>query len=81
MKEIILCGFNMDTVCVEAVFADGSKISIDCTAVENALKVNTIQQAELDWLVYNEPITYVNLILHGSVDEYRSYPPLHTLQE
>ena len=29
------CEFNMDTVCVELKFADGSMISVDSAAVEN----------------------------------------------
>lgn len=35
MKKLISCEFNMDTVCVELKFADGSMISIDTIAVEN----------------------------------------------
>ena len=35
MDKMISCEFNMDTACVELNFADGSIISIDCTAVEN----------------------------------------------
>ena len=35
MDKVISCEFNMDTACVELRFADGSMISIDCTAVEN----------------------------------------------
>lgn len=27
MKQLISCGFNMDTACVELKFTDGSKIS------------------------------------------------------
>ena len=37
----------MDTVCVETTFADGTIIVIDCTALENELEVNTVQQSEL----------------------------------
>ena len=35
MDKVISCELNMDTACVELRFADGSMISIDCTAVEN----------------------------------------------
>ena len=35
MDKVISGEFNMDTACVELRFADGSMISIDCTAVEN----------------------------------------------
>ena len=32
MKQLLSCEFNMDTVCVELKFADGSMISIDTLA-------------------------------------------------
>ena len=81
MKKVVFCEYNMDTVCVETIFSDGTKIAIDCTALENELEVNSIQQAELDWLIYNEPHTYVNLVLTGTMKEYLSLPPIHTLQD
>ena len=28
------------------------------------------EASELDWLVYNAPIDYVNLLLHGDIQEY-----------
>ena len=39
------CHFNMATGCVELLFRDGSKISIDCTGVEDALDIT----AFLSW--------------------------------
>ena len=35
MKKLISCEFNMDTVCVELKYSDGSMIAIDTIAVEN----------------------------------------------
>ena len=35
--NILSCAFNMDTACVELKMADGTMISIDCTAVENEI--------------------------------------------
>ena len=45
-------------------------ISIDCTRVENEVARNMYEASELDWLVYNAPVDYVNLLLHGDVREY-----------
>ena len=52
------CKFNMDTGCVELLLRDGRKISIDCTGVEDALDVTMAQRAELDYLIYNDPLAY-----------------------
>ena len=64
------CKFNMDTGCVELLFQDGRQISIDCTVVEDVLNVNMAQQTELDYLIYNDPLGYADLILNGDPEEY-----------
>ena len=64
------CHFNMDTGCMELLLRDGRKISIDCTEVEDALDVTMAQQTELDYLIYNAPLAYAELILNGEPEEY-----------
>ena len=64
------CHFNMDTGCVELLLRDGRKISIDCTGVEDALNVTMAQRSELDYLIYNDPLGYANLILDSEPEEY-----------
>ena len=70
MDRLISCEFNMDTACVELRYLDGSMISIDCTAVENEVAGNMYQRSELDYLIYNDPIGYANLILNGDSKTY-----------
>ena len=72
MKTIKSCEFNMDTGCVELQFQDGSMISIDCTAVENEVADSRFQRSELDYLIYNDPLAYADLILNGDVEAYLS---------
>ena len=64
------CHYNMDTGCVELLLRDGRKISINCTGVEDALDVTMAQRAELDYLLYNDPLAYAELILNGDPGEY-----------
>lgn len=70
MKTMISCEFNMDTACVELRYADGTQISIDCIAVENQIARNMYEQSELDYLIYNDPVGYADLILNGDVKDY-----------
>ena len=70
MAYIISCEFNMDTSCVEAKFTDGTMISVDCRAVETALDADTWQRSELDWLIYNKPLEYVQMVFNGEIEEY-----------
>lgn len=80
MKKIISCAFNIDTACVELKFTDGSMISIDCTAVEDEVADNLYERSELDYLVYNDPAAYADLILNGDPQKYlkvvTEYKPL-----
>ena len=48
----------------------GEKISIDCTGVEDALDMTMAQQTELDYLIYNDPLAYAELILNGDPEKY-----------
>lgn len=70
MAPLLSCKFNMDTACVELKFADGSMISIDCIAVEDEVAKNMRQRSALDYLVYNDPVGYADLILNGDPEEY-----------
>ena len=69
MKNLISCEFNMDTGCVELRYADGSMIAFDCTAVERETADNLYQRSELDYLIYNDPLSYAELILDGDPEE------------
>ena len=77
MERLISCEFNMDTACVELKFADGSMISIDMIAVENEVADNMYQRSELDWLIYNKPLEYVQLVLVGDLERYLRGTPEH----
>ena len=64
------CAFNMDTACVELKFDDGSTIAIDTIAAENEVADNMYQRSELDYLIYNAPLEYADLILNGDPEKY-----------
>lgn len=70
MKHLISCEFNFDTVCVELKFSDGTMIAIDTIAVENEVANNMYQRSELDYLIYNVPLEYTDLILNGDLEKY-----------
>ena len=68
--QIKSCKYNIDTACVELKFTDGSMIAIDTTAVENEVADNMYQRSELDYLIYNDPVAYANLIFNGDPETY-----------
>lgn len=80
MKALISCAHNMDNCCVELKFSDGSMIAIDTIAVENEVARNMYEQSELDYLIYNAPLEYADLVLNGDPEIYlrtvTEYKPL-----
>ena len=70
MNRLLSCEFNFATVCVELRFSDGTLIAIDTIAVENEVADNMYQRSELDYLIYNDPIAYADLILNGNLEAY-----------
>lgn len=71
MNKLLSCEFNIDTGNVECRFADGTMISIDCDVVEDTID-GTLPfvrvRTELDWLIYNAPREYVQLVLNGGLN-------------
>ena len=80
MRRIISCEFNMDTACVELRLSDGSMLTIDTIALENEVADNMYQRAELDWLIYNKPLEYIQLVLSGNLERYIQGPYEHRLE-
>ena len=83
MKKLVSCAFNMDTVCVELKFSDGSMIAIDTITVENEIARNMYERSELYYLIYNAPLEYADLILNEDPETYlktvTEYTPLDLL--
>ena len=72
MTKLLSCRYNMDTNQVEARFEDGTTLAIDCIAVEDEYGNTTAQRSELDWLLYNRPLEYAQLVLSEEIEHYLS---------
>ena len=70
MNKLLTCRYNMDTNQVEARFEDGTTLAIDCIAVEDEYGNTPAQRAELDWLLYNKPLEYAQLVLGEEMERY-----------
>lgn len=81
MDRLISCEFNMDNACVELKFLDGSMIAIDTIVVENEVADNMYQRSELDWLIYNKPLEYAQLVFSGDLEQYVQGTPEHRLMD
>jgi hypothetical protein len=62
--------YDMDTNCVNAWLTDRSIVTIGCQKVEDTFADNMFERSELDYLLYNDPAAYAELVLNGDVKEY-----------
>lgn len=81
MERLLSCEFNMDTACVEVKFADDSMIAINTIDAENEIADNMYQRSDLDWLIYNKPLEYAQLVLGGDLELYVKGTPEHQLMD
>ena len=81
MRKILSCEFNLDTACVELCLDDGTLLAIDCTAVENEVANSMYQRSELDWLIYNKPLEYAQLVFGGDLERFVQGVSEHQLMD
>ena len=72
MMKLLSRRYNMDTNRVEARFEDGTVLFLDCIAIEDEYGNTPAQRAELDWLLYNKPLEYAQLVLSSEIEHYLS---------
>ena len=72
MMKLLSCRYNMDTNRVEARFEDGTTVAIDCIAAEDEYGNVPAQRAEPDWLLYNKPLEYAQMVLREEMERYLS---------
>ena len=82
MNKLLSCRYNMDTNRVEARFKDGTTLAIDCIAVEDEYGNTPEKRAELDWLLYNKPLEYAEILIDHAwgyepcgMEQIKSYKP------
>ena len=72
MTKLLSCRFNMDTGCVELLLRAGTTVAIDCIVIEDEYGNTPAQRAELNWLLYNKPLEYAQLVLGEEMEHYLS---------
>ena len=72
MMKLLSCRYNMDTNRVEARFEDEIVLAIECISIEDEYGNTPVQRAELDWLLFNKPLEYAQLVLGGEIEHYLS---------
>ena len=71
------CAYNIDTGRLEMGDVFGNQYWIDVYEVEDECADNMYQRSSLDYLLYNEPVKYVNLLLEGKLRDYVHENPIY----
>lgn len=70
IRKLISCEFNIDTACVELRYTDGEALSIYTPGVEDSFDTTLPMSTEMDWLIYNAPLEYAQMVLDGTLEQY-----------
>ena len=70
LMKIKSCQFNDDTGNIDIIYSEGTKISLNCSEIEKELDTTIKSRAKLDWLIFNEPLTYAELVINGNMQDY-----------
>ena len=81
---IIYSEYDMDSGYVYAKFITGDIVLIDCDEIEKTYANNMYERSELDYLIYNDPASYVELVLGNDIEKHlrknTQYTPLRYLR-
>ena len=77
MLYVKSCEYNIDTGKLEMTDITGKQYWVDVYAVEYECANNMYERSSLDYLLYNEPVRYVNLLLGGKLKEYVQTHPVY----
>ena len=77
MVYVKKCEYSIDTGRLEMKDILGNQYWIDIYAVEDECADNMYQRSSLDYLLYNEPVKYVNLLLCGELKNYVRQNPIY----
>lgn len=70
MDNIVVAQFDIDSGYVYARTEECNLILVDCDAVQKAYTDNMYERSALDYLIYNDPKAYVELVWESFPDLY-----------
>ena len=68
--KITFATYDMDSGYVITRLASGDIILIDCDSIEAKYAENLYHRSELDYLIWNDPAAYAELITEGDPKSY-----------
>ena len=70
MNAIKSCEFNIDTACVDVVYENGSMLNLYIPMIEENFRTTNYSKMKMDWLIDNEPLEYVRMVVDGTMQAY-----------
>lgn len=77
MLLVKFCAYNLDSGKLEMEDVDGVLYSVDVNEVEYEYADNMYERSALDYLLYNKPVEYMNLLFEGELQNYIKAHPIY----
>lgn len=77
MLLVKFCAYNLDSGKLEMEDVDGVLYSVDVNEVEYEYADNMYERSALDYLLYNKPVEYMNLLFEGELQNYIKAHPVY----
>jgi hypothetical protein len=70
MENVLGCKYNIDNGYLEVFYKDGSILVLMCEDVEAELRTTILSRAELELLLEENPMEYMEMALEGKFQEF-----------
>lgn len=67
---IMAAGYDIDTGMLVVMFCDGTTAEYYVSDYEATLRTSMAANSQLDWMLYEDPLTYAELMITGKMQEY-----------
>lgn len=68
--NIIKCVYDDDNDTIQTVYDNGNTLYLKCSEIEEKLDTTIISRARLQWLLDNDPLSYLEMALGGELQTY-----------
>lgn len=75
------CQYNMDSGFLEVTYDDGCMLSVNCSEIEENLNTNIVTRSRLQWLLDNDPFSYLEMALSFELQEYCNHIEQQTMEQ
>ena len=70
MENVLECEYNIDNGYLEVLYKSGEILVLKCEDIESRLRTSTYSRMEMDLLLEENPMEYMEMALEGKLQEF-----------